>query len=333
MSQRPDISFIAWVREDSRSRSLADGLGGEARTFFDLRIHSRPLVPLRYLLSALRTLAYLIRRRPRAVAIQSPPQPAAALVALWARLARVPLVLDTHPANFETEGIHHLMQPLLRAVVPLANCCIVTTERLGEQITRWGGRPIVLHEAPMPWADRATPRPAGPASSVIFICTFAPDEPLDAVLQAAALRPEITFRITGDLRRLAQEVRDRAPANVEWLGYLGPADYEQALRDADVVMSLSERSDSVPRSAHEAVDALRPVVLTDVDHMHPLFPYAVWVANAPEPIAAGVADAIARVDELTAHAEEARAAQWQRWDRQLAQLRSMIAAGPVGRKR
>ena len=333
MSQRPDITFIAWVREDSRSRSLAEGLGGEARTFFDLSIHRRALVPLRYLISAVRTLLYLTTRRPRAAAIQSPPQPAAALVALWARLARAPLVLDTHPANFETEGIHHRMQPLLRAVVPAANCCIVTTERLGEQITAWGGTPVVVHEAPMPWATESTPRTPGPASSVIFICTFAPDEPLDAVLGAAALAPQITFRITGDLRRLPQGVRDRAPANVEWLGYLGVEDYVAALRDADVVMSLSERSDSVPRSAHEAVDALRPVVLTDRDHMRPLFTHAVWVDNTPESIAAGVADAVARADELSAVALDARAAQWARWEDQLARLRSLIAVGPVSAKR
>lgn len=333
MRPRPDISFIAWVREDSRSRSLADGLGGEARTFFDLRIHRRWLVPLRYLISAVRTLIYLLTRRPRAVAIQSPPQPAAALVAGWATLTRTPLVLDTHPANFEAEGVHHLMQPLLRAVVPLANCCIVTTDGLGEEITRWGGRPLVVHEAPMPWASGANVRAPGPASSVIFICTFAPDEPWQEVLAAAALRPEIEFRITGDLRRLDPHHRETAPANVRWLGYLGSDEYVAALRDADVVMSLSSRTDSVPRSAHEAVDALRPVVLTDRQHMRALFPFAVWVDNSAQSIAEGVGDAVARADELSAHAEEARAFQWQRWDGQLAALRAMLDAGPARAQR
>lgn len=328
MSPRPDISFIAWVREGGRSRSLADGLGGEAQTFYDLRIHSRPLVPLRYLISAVRTVLYLARRRPRAVAIQSPPQPAAAVVWLWARLARIPLVLDTHPANFETEGLHGRMQPLIRALVPRANCCIVTTERLGEQITRWGGRPLVLHEAPMVWSPAAQPRPHGPARRVLFVCTFAPDEPVAAVLGAAERLPGAEFAITGDLRRLAAAAREQAPANVTWRGYLGGEDYVAALRDADVIISLTERWDSVPRSAHEAVDALRPVVLTERDHMHALFPDAVWVDNEAQSIADGVADALARCDELSDAAPEARALQWRRWDEQLASLRALIAAGP-----
>jgi hypothetical protein len=325
VSPRPDISFIAWVREDSRSRSLADGLGGEAQTFFDLRIRSRPLIPLRYLISAVRTVLYLVRRRPRAVAIQSPPQPAAALVWLWARLARVPLVLDTHPANFETSGIHHRMQPLLRAVVPGAACCIVTTDRLGDEIRRWGGRPVVVHEAPMPWRVSAQPRPHRPARRVLFVCTFAPDEPLAAVLGAATLLPDAEFQITGDLRRLASDVREQAPANVTWVGYLGPTDYVTALSDADVVLSLTERTDSVPRSAYEAVDALRPVVLTNRDHMRPLFPDAVWVENTMQSIAHGIGDALTRCNELGDQARAARARQGERWERQLAELRALIA--------
>ncbi|MGA9856301.1 MAG: glycosyltransferase [Solirubrobacteraceae bacterium] len=332
MSPRPDISFIAWVREDSRSRSLATGLGGEAQTFFDLRIHSRPLVPLRYLISAVRTVLYLARRRPRAVAIQSPPQPAAALVWLWARLARIPLVLDTHPSNFETSGIHHRMQPLLRALVPGAACCIVTTDRLGDEIRSWGGRPVVVHEAPMPWSSRAQPRPHGPARRVLFVCTFAPDEPLAAVLGAAARLPETEFQITGDLRRLAADVREQAPPNVTWMGYLGLEDYVAALAGADVVLSVSERVESVPRSAYEAVDALRPVVLTDRDHMRPLFPDAVWVDNDPESIASGVTDALTRCDELGDRALEARVLQGQRWELQLAELRALIEAGPRRRR-
>jgi hypothetical protein len=328
VSPRPDISFIAWVREESRSRSLADGLGGEAQTFFDLQIHSRPLVPLRYLISAVRTVLYLARHRPRAVAIQSPPQPAAALVWLWARLARVPLVLDTHPANFETSGIHHRMQPLLRAVVPGAACCIVTTDRLGDEIRRWGGRPVVVHEAPMPWRSRAQLRPHGPARRVLFICTFAPDEPLAPVLGAAAQLPDIEFQITGDLRRLASDVQRQAPPNVTWTGYLALEDYVTALGEADVVLTLTERTDSVPRSAFEAVDALRPVVLTDRDHMRPLFPDAVWVQNTAQSIAHGIGDALARCDELGDRAPAARALQGERWELQLAELRALITAEP-----
>lgn len=320
MARSPDIAFIAWTREDSRARSLAKAFDGELCALFDLRIQGR-LVPLRYLLSAVRTCAYLLRRRPRAVVVQSPPIPAVALVWAWARLARVPVVVDTHPASFETTGIDRAMRPVLAWLVPRTAACLVTTPGLGAQVKQWGGRWLVLHEPPNDWSDRLQARPCSPQRRLLFICTFAPDEPLMPVLEAARSLPDIEFRITGEHFKIPAQARRSAPANVRWVGYLRGADFVAALEDADVVMSLSSRTDSVQRSAHEAVDALRPLVLSDAPHMHELFPYAVHVGNDVGSLTAGIADAFARCAELSAAAEAAREAQWRRWDTQSAELR------------
>lgn len=325
MPERPDIAFVAWVREDSRSRSLAIAAGGEHRTFYDLRIHSRPLVPLRYALSAARTVGYLLHRRPRAVVIQSPPVPAAAIVWAWARLTGARIVLDTHPASFDRSWVHGLMRPLLAWLTPRVAGCIVTTPGLGEQVTRWGGRPLVVHEAPMPWSERIRVRGGSGSATVLFVCTFAPDEPLDAVLDSARRLPDVRFQVTGDLRRLPPDTRRAAPTNIEWVGYLGPEDYVAALEHADVVISLSLRRDSVQRSAHEAVDALRPLVLSDARHMRDLFPYAVFVSNDGPSIAAGVTEALTRREELNEQANDARALQHSRWRHQLRELRGALA--------
>jgi glycosyltransferase involved in cell wall biosynthesis len=331
LSPRPNISCIAWVREDSRSSSIARALGGEAQTFYDLGAQSKPLVPLRYLISAARTIAYLMRRRPRAVMIQAPPVPAVAIAWAWARLARVPLLIDSHPASFGTDAarIDRLMRPLLARLVPRAAGCIVTTPRLGEQIARWGGRPLVVHEAPMPWGERIRPRGCSQQSRVLFVCTFAPDEPVMDVLGAAARLPEVTFALTGDIRRLPEAARNAAPDNVQWLGYLNGADYVAALEGADVIMSLSRRPESVARSAHEGVDALRPVVISGGPHMRDLFPYAVYVENDAASIAAGVAEALRRCEELSGQAIDARSAQHGRWREQLGHIQAALAAAPA----
>lgn len=335
LSQRPKIACIAWVREDSRSASIARGLDGEARTFFDLGLQSKPLVPLRYLLSAMRTIAYLIRRRPRAVMVQAPPVPAVAIAWAWTRLAGVPLLIDSHPASFGTEEarIDQLMRPLLARLVPRAAGCIVTTPRLGEEISNWGGRPLVVHEAPMPWAERVHPRTRATERRVLFVCTFAPDEPVTEALEAAARLPDVTFAITGDLRRLTEATRQAAPGNVEWVGYLSATDYVTALTQADVIMSLTNRVESVARSAHEGVDALRPMVISGGPHMRDLFPHAVFVENEPESIAAGVAEALGRCDELSRQAPDARAIQHRRWDEQLAEIQDALGAPGAVRRR
>lgn len=326
MSRRPKIACIAWVREDSRSSSIALALDGESRTFYDLAIHRKALVPLRYALSAVRTVWYLLRRRPRAVIVQAPPVPAVAIVWTWARLARAPVVIDSHPASFgrEQAGIDRAMRPLLAWLVSKSTGSIVTTPRLGEQISRWGGRPLVVHEAPMAWGARMRPRECSPSRRVLFVCTFAPDEPWTETLEAARRLPDVEFRITGDLRRLSPDERRSAPANVRWVGYLDTPSYVTALAEADVILSLTTRHQSVARSAHEAVDALRPLVLSDWPHMRDLFPHAVFVENEPASIADGIDAAFRRCAELSDVAPQARRLQHQRWQEQLAELQDAL---------
>jgi glycosyltransferase involved in cell wall biosynthesis len=320
------MSFIAWAPGESRAGSIARALGGEWQTFYDLRIHRRALVPVRYLISAVRTISYLVRRQPRAVIMQTPPVPAAALVLAWARMARVPVVLDTHPASFALDGAmsHRMMMPLLARLAPRAAACIVTTPELGQRISGWKGTPLIVHEAPMAWSEEMQPRGCSGQRRVLFICTFVPDEPVMAVLEAARRLPDVTVQITGNLRRRPPTARAAAPANVEWVGYLVGEEYVSALASADVVLALTERADSVQRGAHEAIDALRPLVLSRWPHIDELFPYAVLVENDPASIAAGIEEALRRCDELSALAPEARAAQHRRWGEQLGQLRAAL---------
>jgi glycosyltransferase involved in cell wall biosynthesis len=324
--RRPRVAFIAWAPGAGRAGSISRELGGESRTFYDLGIRRKTLVPFRYLISAIRTIAYLIRRRPRAVIVQSPPVPAAVLVMAWAKLARAPVVLDTHPASFALDGnaLDRTMLPLLASLASRADGCIVTTPELGDQITRWKGRPLVVHEAPMEWAGRIAPRDGSTQRSVLFVCTFAPDEPLMEVLDAARQLPSTTFRITGDHRRLPARARRAAPANVDWVGYLTGEDYVSALADADVVIALTQRRESVQRSAHEAVDADRPLVLSDWPHMKALFPYAIRVDNSADGIRDGIEEAFRRRRELRSVARRARELQHGRWREQLGELQAAL---------
>jgi len=312
------VAVLAWAPTDARVRALADALGGDARAFFDLSIVSRPLVPLRYLLSAARTLAYLLRRRPRAVVVQAPPVPAAAVAWAYARLARVPVVIDSHPAAFALEGvpIDRLMLPLLRRLARRSAALIVTTPELARRVEAWPARALVPPEAPV----RAPQHEA--SSGVLFVSTFAPAEPLAAVLAVAAALPDVRFRITGDVRRRPPGMP--SPPNVEWLGYLAADDYRRTLGRSAVILSLTTRQQAVLRSAYEAVYALRPLVVSDWPHMRELFPNAIHVTNDASAIAAGVREACARRGELEAAAADARTRQVRRWEGQLSALREVL---------
>lgn len=326
-ASRPAVACIAWVPSDTRPRALAAALGGESRTFFDLRIVRRPLVPLRYLISAVRTLWYLAYRRPRAIIVQAPPVPAAALVWAWGSLFRAPVVIDSHPAAFGLEGVRvdRAMLPVLAWLAKRVRGCIVATGDLAGTVQAWGGRALVLHEPPPPAPPYHPVSPARP--SVLFVCTFAPDEPVAAVVEAARRLPAIEFRITGDTRRRPAGLERAAPPNVTWLGFLGVDGYWRALGEASVILSLTDREQAVLRSAHEAVYARRPLVITDWPHMKKLFPHAIPVANDGASIARGVGRALAGHDELSAVADTACDTQTERWRGQLQTLRAALAGG------
>ena len=325
--RRAPLAFVAWAAGDSRPRSLAGALGGDTRTFYDLGIVRRPLVPLRYAVSALRTCAYLAARRPRVLVVQCPPAPLAIIAWAYGRLAGAAVMLDAHPAAFGdgSRSAAAAMRALLEWLAPRTRACLVATSELARLVESWGGRALVVHEPPPYWpapeaaVDRDTARPR-----VLFVSTLAPGEPLGEVLEAARLLPEVEFGITGDVRRLARGVRAAAPPNVRWLGYLPGRRYAAALADSTVVLTLDERDQSVPRSAYEAIYARRPLVTTDRPRMRELFPHAVHVENRGRPIAEGLRRCLDSAGQDPDRAAAALELQRERWAGHLAALRAVI---------
>jgi glycosyltransferase involved in cell wall biosynthesis len=311
---------------NGRPDEIAAALGGEARCFYDLRISRKALVPARYALSALRTILYLAIRRPRALIVTNPPIFPAIIAYPYARLARVPLLLDSHPDAFRSEGVHSRFLRIHAWLARRARATLVTSDNLSRRVESWGGRAIIVHEAPPERVERV---PAGMPSRplVLVLGSLSVDEPVDDVLEAARHLPEVDFEVTGDTTRCPPDLVASAPDNVVLLGYLGARDYARALQRASIVVVLTRWLEwAVPRSAYDAVYASRPLVLSASPILRELFPYAVHVGNSAESVAAGIREAIARHEELVVAAEDALRLQSSRWDGQLEDLRTSIGA-------
>ncbi len=326
---RPPVSMIAWSSVEGRSSEIGAALGGDSRSFYDLEIVDRRLVPARYLLSAARTVRYLITRRPRAVIATNPPVVPGLLAWAYGKLTGARVMLDSHPSSFDPNVHGQLARqlPLHRWLTRRVAGTIVTGPELAQQVRDWGGRPIVFHEAPPTWTVPA-PGPVADPPRVLVLGGLAADEPLAETLAAAGQLPGVEFRITGDPRRCPPGLVESAPANVRFTGYLRGQDYVQALADSDIVLSLTKRSEAVSRATYEAVYALRPVVTSQSELTEGLFPYALRVTNDTPSIAWGVRGAIARHAELAAAAPEARDLQLRRVKRQLIDLGVLLGLDP-----
>jgi glycosyltransferase involved in cell wall biosynthesis len=322
------VAFVAWTTRTGRAEELAAALGGVARLFTGGGLKGRATAPLRYAINAVQTACWLLRLRPRAVAVQNPPTPAAYLVAGYARLARVPLLLDSHPVAFgrKDSKLWGALLPLHRRLARRADLVLVTVEDLAAEVRSWGGRAQLVHEAPPAVTAPAGDPPARDGLRVLFAGVFAPDEPVAAVVEAAAAVPEATVAITGDTDAAPPGLLEGAPPNTEFLGFLEPTAYAEALRDADVVMVLTTEPTSVVRAGYEAVYARRPLIVSDTPVLREVFPHAVHTGDSAAALTAALRRAGAELERLRAFAPRALHEQERRWEAQKRALSDAIGA-------
>jgi glycosyltransferase involved in cell wall biosynthesis len=321
---RPKVSFIAWAEDSGRALEIAQALGGEARTFYGLRIVWKPLVPLRYLLNAIGTCGYLISRRPRAVIVTNPPIFPGLIAWLYCAVTKAPLVLDSHPSAFGAAPMSEQVAGIHAWLSRHAATTMVTVPELAKTVQGWGGKADIVHEAP-PVHCAA---PAGPLSGrprIVYIGRFVGDEPTAEVVEAARLVPGADVLITGDIRKCQALLRQSVPANVIFTGFLTGSDYTRALEQADAIMVLTRHPLAVNRGAYEAVYFERPLIISNLPAMTSLFPYAISVSDDSASIARGIDLIIKRHPEFLSVCPQARALQEHRWQRQLDRLRELVS--------
>jgi PST family polysaccharide transporter len=325
-----DIVFVAWTARPARVHEIAEAVGAEAK-ILPASSRTKLTVPFRYLRQSFQTFFFLMRRRPDVVMVVNPPVVAAAVVTFYSRFSRARVVLDSHPGGFGAQGdkASARFQWLHRWSVRRAAAVMVTTREWVQTVNSWGGRAIMVHEPP-PAFHVPPPEPRPTLGRVLYVTIFAPDEPLQEVIDAARALPDVEFQITGDPRRCPAQIRERVPDNVVFVGYLRGDDYVRALVEADVVLALTTEPTSVMRAAYEAVYAYRPLLVSDWPALRETFPLAVPVHNDGQSIAEAVVDTLNDYDAQVQLLQEARRLQEQRWADQLDDLRSVVLSPESG---
>lgn len=215
----------------------------------------------RYLYQAGKTLALLFRVRPRLVFVQSPPSLAVLVVSLYCSLTGSRYIVDAHSAAMLLP-VWTRPRWLHRYLARRAVTTIVTNEHFQEMIHQQGGHSLVLRDIPTTFA-RTAAYPLDNRFSVTVVNSFAPDEPVDAVIAAAAELPEVDFYITGPRQRARPELLAATPHNVRYTDYLPSGDYYALLASSQTVMCLTTRDHTMQRGACEALSLGTPIVTSD----------------------------------------------------------------------
>ena len=318
------LLWLAW-QEHRRSRSLARALDAElcelAATLAQPRL-------VRYLLNIYDTVGILARRRPDTMICQLPSSVLALLAILLRPLFGYRLGLDAHNAGLAVEPHSSAPMRWLAGWLQRRADFVVVHNDAVEALARRRGGTLVSLPDPLPTLATVAPLKMARPFNLLFVCTFSPDEPYLAVLEAARLiDPEIGIYVTGDPRA---KLDPRAwPDHVVFCGRVPWERYDQLLRSVNGVIDLTTREHCLVCGAYEAVAAGKPMILSRTGALMSYFSRgAVFtdnqVSGSPHSLCRAILDLRAREAELQAEVAILRRELAQSWDKRLQRLLALV---------
>lgn len=306
--------FISWVDHHGRSASLAERLTIRA-VFVQSRIRKAPAL-LRYIEQGLRTAAILREQRPQVVIVMLPPAPLLWLSVLYCHMFGASLYADLHSGFFNDPKwtwSTRLNLRLLRKHVALVTNSSLESICIGQNVPT-----LVLHDV------LEDPDRKDPASDGFVLCplSYAADEPLDNILEAARSMPTVSWRLTG---RPPDYLRKQAPPNIEFMGYVDSCEYRKLVATAHVVLALTTRDNTMQRAGYEALMSRVPQVTSDFAVLRDFYgAAAVYVSSTSIDIANGVALAMREQGNMRLAAEEVWIRRHREQSRTLAILQTKV---------
>lgn len=284
--------WISWEIQ-RRNRSLSRKFGAR---LYEINVRHNRVV--RYFISIVRTIRALREENPIMIFAQNPSVVLAWLCVFYGKLCQIPVVVDAHNAGiYPQHGKWKWLNRIAAKIFHIADFTMVTNHSLAEYVARQGGRPLVLPD-PIPtfefsgsFIDRDKLKGK---FNVLFVCTFAVDEPYLEVIKAASLLDQdVYIYITGDSKGKDKEYRACIPENIIFTGYLPEEDYVQMLFSVDVIVDLTTRQDCLVCGAYEAVAAGTPLIVSDSEVLRRQFSIGtLFTDNTSEDLARKINTAI-----------------------------------------
>lgn len=245
----------------------------------------------RYPLAIFRTLAICIKERPKIIFSQNPSLLLAILLVGYARLFRKKIIVDAHNAGlFPIEGKSAFLNWIAVRLTRWATLTIVSNNELVRLVTSWGGKAVAIPDPIPQLAPPAEGRELASTFNVLFICSWAEDEPYREVLNASAcLDAGTSIYMTGNSRGAANTDAGGVPANIELTGFVSSDEFTRLLYACDAVMVLTTRDDCLLCGAYEGVAVGKPLILSDTAALRTYFNRgSVYVGGTADSICQGI---------------------------------------------
>lgn len=260
--------WITWENQ-RRNRELAKAL--------DIKIHELSEIDRignrfeKYATGIWKTLVLLANERPKIVFAQNPSIVLSFLLVCLKPFARFTVFIDAHNAGlFPKEGRSWLLGKISRYIQSSADLTIVTNEQLKRHVEGNGGRAFVLQDK-IPDIPIRKPSALKGEYNLLFICTYAEDEPYQEVFQAAGkLAQKVCIYVTGNYKKKNISL-ESAPGNIIVTGFVPEEEYIQLLNSVDATMILTERENCLVCGAYETLAVGKPMILSDTTALREYF--------------------------------------------------------------
>ena len=309
--------FVSWIRHHGRSAALARELGLEAVFVSSGAVGNRATAPLRYVAQLARTVVLLVRHRPRVLVVMAPPAPLILIGVLYGMVANARVVVDAHTkAVVRASGRPNR---LLLRLASRADATIVTNAGLAGIARDHRVDAVLLDDPP---ETRSARRQDGDDPLIVAPLSWYDDEPHQALREAAAALPDVTFALTG---RAPSTVG--WPANVTLTGWLSDVDFDRLMSRATVVLALTTRDLTMQRAGYEALAYGKPLVASDTTVLREYFTGgAVFASASGGSIAQAIREALTNSQSLAQEMTALRDEKIDAFAAGIAQLRRLVEA-------
>jgi len=312
---RHKIVFLVWDRVSMRAEGISKHIGARLYLLFTTRIRHPALF--------IRTLQILWKERPGIIICQSPPITCALIAMIFkyffAWTSRPKILIDVHTGAITRPW----SKKVSRLIMKQASATIVINkEQQNLLIQNYKLKPIILEDPIPDFTDILSSAnkqdgykiEQNATCNIVVISSFAYDEPLQAVFDAASDLPDVYFYVTGDKKNADKKLLLKKPDNVTMTDFLDYETYIKLLQKVDVIMDLTTDQKSIVAGAYEAVALEQPLITSNWVPVRRYFNKgAIFINNSSDDIKKAVMTAMTKREELSKEMHDLKIEKMEEW--------------------
>jgi glycosyltransferase involved in cell wall biosynthesis len=257
------VAVVAWKKLSTRSTLLAQALDARLWFFKDR---------LPYIRAFAKTLLRGLREKPQVLVVQLPQGPLLLEAYVLKKLVGCRVVADVHTGFVLGGGWKGLLlnAPFVR-LLPTADLVVAHNQTQLELIPKKVQAKTIVVFDPWYFIGEGTQGQRGGERYVVFPASFAPDEPLEEVIDAVeSLGGDVKMYVTGNWKR-KPAIKKHESSRVAFTGFLSDEEFSRLLSDAAAIVTGTKREYTALMSGWEAVAYNKPLAVTSTRTLQDLF--------------------------------------------------------------